>query len=474
MDAVFLHDDFLLETDAARELYHNYARDLPIIDYHCHLPPEEIAADQTFGNLAQIWLQHDHYKWRVLRANGVAERYCTGDASDWEKFEMWAATVPKTLRNPIYHWTHMELKNPFGIADCLLGPETAESVWERANEKLADPAFSARGIMKQMNVVLVCTTDDPADSLEHHHAIAADKDFDIQVLPAWRPDRGIQVEHPARFNQWLDTLGEIAKVDIGTFDRYLDALNIRHDAFHQAGCRLSDHGLETTYAEDYTQSEIETIFERIRKGDALNVEQQNKFKSAMLYEFGLMDHAKGWTQQYHLGPVRSVNSRAFEKVGPDAGFDAMGEFEVARPLARFLDRLDRTDQLAKTIVYNMNPSQNIAIAAMIGCFQDGSVAGKMQYGSAWWYLDQLDGMTRQIEDLSNVGLLSRFVGMLTDSRSFLSYPRHEYFRRLLCNILGSEIDRGLLPNDLPMVGDLVRDVCFRNARDYFGFDLPAE
>ena len=471
MTCSYIHEDFLLSSEPARRLYHAYAHGLPIIDYHCHLPPADVAQDRRFDNLAQAWLEGDHYKWRAMRANGIAERYCTGDASDWEKFEQWAATVPKTLRNPLYHWTHMELKDPFGITDRLLSPETARGIWDACNEQLADPTYSARGIMKRMNVVLVCTTDDPTDSLEHHRAIADDDAFSIRVLPAWRPDKGMAIEDPAKFNAWLDRLATAADVEIVTLSNYRDALQRRQDYFHDAGCRLSDHGLDTMYADAYTERDIAATFDSIRSGKTVDDVAQRKFKSAMLYEFGLMNHAKGWTQQFHIGAMRNVNTRQFKALGPDTGFDTIGQSNLAQPFARYLDRLDQTDQLAKTIVYNLNPNDNAVFASLIGNFQDGKTAGKMQYGSAWWFLDQLDGMTRQISDLSNMGLLSRFIGMLTDSRSFLSYPRHEYFRRLLCNILGGEMENGLLPNDLELIGGMVRDISFNNARDYFDFEL---
>lgn len=467
----FIHDDFLLQTKPARRLYHEYAAGMPIIDYHCHLPPQDIANNRQFENLAQAWLEGDHYKWRAMRANGISEAFCTGDADDRDKFQKWAETVPKTLRNPLYHWTHMELKDPFGITDQLLNPNTAPAIWTACNELLARPEFSARGLMKQMNVVLVCTTDDPADSLEHHKAIAADAEFDIKVLPAWRPDKGMAVEDPAKFDAWLDRLAAAADKEIATLADYRDALQTRQDAFHEAGCRLSDHGLDTVYADPYADSEIESIFKKLRAGTEADESEQRKFKSAMLYEFGLMNHAKGWTQQFHIGAMRNVNTRQFNALGPDTGFDTIGESEIAAPFARYLDRLDQTDQLAQTIVYNLNPNHNPVFAALIGAFQDGKTPGKMQFGSAWWFLDQLDGMTRQITDLSNMGLLSRFIGMLTDSRSFLSYPRHEYFRRLLCNILGGEIENGLLPNDIKLIGNMVQDIAYNNARDYFDFGL---
>jgi len=470
-DSVFITEEFLLETETARRLYHEYAEGMPIIDYHCHLPPEQVANDHRFENLTQIWLYGDHYKWRAMRANGVAERYCTGDASDWEKFDKWAETVPKTLRNPLYHWTHMELRRPFGISDRLLAPDTAKGIWDECNDKLGSAEFSCRGIMEQMNVVLVCTTDDPTDSLEHHKVIAADPSFDIHVLPAWRPDKGMAVEHPDAFNAWVDSLAAASDTDIKDFTSYLEAFRRRHDFFHSMGCRLSDHGIETAYAAEYTARELDSIFARVRAGSALDADESIKFKSAMLYEFGVMDHEKGWTQQFHMGAMRNNNTRMFDTLGPDTGFDSIGDYPVAEPLARFLDRLDRDDKLAKTILYNMNPRDNAVLATMIGNFQDGRIPGKMQFGSGWWFLDQKNGMERQLEDLSNMGLLSRFVGMITDSRSFLSYTRHEYFRRILCNLLGSEIERGLMPNDIELVGGMVQDISYRNAANYFGFDL---
>jgi glucuronate isomerase len=469
---VLITENFLLQSRQAVELYHGYARDVPIIDYHCHLPPQQIAVDHRFANLTQIWLYGDHYKWRAMRAAGVPERYCTGDASDWEKFLKWAETVPQTLRNPLYHWTHLELKRPFGISDRLLGPDTAQGIYEQCGAMLAQPEFSCRGIMRQMNVALVCTTDDPTDGLEHHAAIAADPSMKIKVLPAFRPDKGMAVHSPATFNPWVDRLAEVSQVEIkDDFDNYLEAIRRRHEFFHRMGCRLSDHGIDTFYAEDYTQAEIAGVFRRIRHGEALRPDQIAKFQSAMLYEFALLDHSRGWTQQFHVGAIRNNNTRAFRALGPDTGFDSIGDMEVARPMARFLDRLDRDDRLAKTIVYNLNPADNEVVATMLGNFQDGRTPGKVQFGSGWWFLDQKDGIERQLNTLSNQGLLSRFVGMLTDSRSFLSYTRHEYFRRVLCNMLGTEVQQGLLPNDLKLVGSMVEDICYRNAARYFGFEV---
>ncbi|MCX7426122.1 MAG: glucuronate isomerase [Planctomycetia bacterium] len=473
MNDIFITEDFLLANAAAVELYHGYARDMPILDYHCHLPAEQIARDHRFENLTQIWLAGDHYKWRAMRADGADERFCTGNAPDREKFQRWAETVPRTLRNPLYHWTHLELKRPLGISDRLLCPETAAGIWDECNAKLAEPGFSCRGIMRRMDVVLVCTTDDPADTLEHHAAIRDDASFDVRVLPTFRPDRAMAVESPEPFNAWVDRLAERTDIDIKDFKTFRQALRRRHDFFHEMGCRLSDHGVETIYAEECSGTDTDTIFQRIRRGNELRPEEILKFKSAMLHEFALMDHEKGWTQQFHIGAMRNNNTRMFEALGPDTGFDSMGDLELARPLARFLDRLERGDNLAKTILYNLNPVHNDLVATMIGNFQGGGTPGKMQYGSGWWFLDQKDGMEKQLDALSNHGLLGRFVGMLTDSRSFLSYTRHEYFRRILCNRLGAEIEQGLLPRDLPLVGSMVRDICYRNAAAYFGFDgLP--
>jgi glucuronate isomerase len=468
----YLSENFLLQNQAAVRLYHDYARDLPIIDFHCHLPPQPIAEDQRFSNLTQIWLAGDHYKWRAMRAAGVAERYCTGDAPDWEKFQKWAEIVPKTLRNPLYHWTHLELRRPFGISDRRLSPDTAKSIWDECNAKLAKEDFSCRGIMRQMKVVLVCTTDDPADRLEHHATIAADATMNIRVLPTFRPDKAMAVETPELFNAWVDRLAESSGIEVKNYASFLEAIRQRHDFFHARGCRLSDHGLERMYAdEDYKESDIRSIFRTARNGTRPDCDEVAKFKSAMLYELALMNHEKGWTQQLHLGALRNNNSRMFQSLGPDTGFDSIADGELARPLARFFDRLERQQRLAKTIVYNLNPAVNDVIATMLGNFQDGSCPGKMQYGSGWWFLDQKDGMERQLETLSNHGLLSCFVGMLTDSRSFLSYTRHEYFRRILANLLGAEMEQGLLPNDFDLVGHMLADVSYGNAARYFGFDL---
>lgn len=464
----FMHEDFLLGNECARRLYHEYAAPQPIIDYHCHLPPAEIASDHHFPNLTRIWLAGDHYKWRAMRTAGVDERYCTGDADDVEKFRAWAAVVPQTLRNPLYHWTHLELKKPFGITNRLLGPDTADGIWAHCNELLAQDDFSTRGLMRQWNVEVVCTTDDPADSLEHHRAIAEDG-CATRVLPTWRPDRAIAVEDPATYNAYLDDLSAAADVDIRDWDGLMTALRARHDVFHAHGCRLSDHGLPYCHAADYTESAVRTAFGKIRGGTALDAGEREAIKSAVLYELALLDHAKGWTQQFHLNVIRNNNARMFAALGPDTGFDSIADFPQAQAMARFFSRLDATDQLPRSIIYNLNPADNDLFATMIGNFQDGSIAGKMQFGSGWWFNDQWDGMRKQLQSLSNMSLLSRFVGMLTDSRSFLSYARHEYFRRLLCTMLGEDVARGALPDDEAMLGALVADVSYRNARDYFGF-----
>ena len=459
--------DFLLQTDVAKELYHNHAAKMPIFDYHCHINPQEIAEDKKYDNITQLWLYGDHYKWRGMRTNGVAEKYCTGNASDWEKFEKWAETVPHTLRNPLFHWTHLELKKFFGI-DKVLSPATAKEIWEECNAKLQTPEYSCRGIIQKANVHTICTTDDPVDSLEYHRAIKADG-FETAVLPAWRPDKAMTVENATSYNAYLSELEEAANLNINSFGDLMDALDDRHEFFHQNGCRLSDHGVETVLAEDYTEAEIEKIFIKVRKGVTLTKEEVVKFQSCMLYEFGIMDHSRGWTQQFHIGALRNNNTRLFNKIGADVGFDSIGDFDIARPLSRLLDRLDMENKLSKTILYNLNPRDNELIATMIGNFQDGSVPGKMQFGSGWWFLDQKDGMEKQMQALSSLGLLSRFVGMLTDSRSYLSYTRHEYFRRTLCNLLGNDVENGEIPYDVELLGSMVENICFNNAKAYFNF-----
>lgn len=465
----FIHEDFLLETDVAKELYHQHAAPQPIIDYHCHLDPAYIANDHQFDNLGELWLESDHYKWRAMRANGINERYCTGkETSDWEKFEKWAETVPYTMRNPLYHWTHLELKTAFNV-DELLNPNSAKHIFDVCSEKLRKPEFSARGLMKHYNVEAICTTDDPIDSLEHHIALQKEG-FEIKVLPTWRPDKAMAVENATEYRAYVEKLSEVSGVEINCFSDLITALRNRHDFFASVGCKLSDHGMEEPYAEDYTQSEIDAIFNKVYGGKSLSKEEIVKFKSIMLHEGAIMDWEKGWTQQFHYGVIRNNNTRLFNKVGADTGFDSMGDFTVAKNMSRFLDKLDINNKLTKTIIYNLNPKDNDLIATMIGNFQDGSMAGKMQFGSGWWFLDQKTGMEAQLNSLSNLGLLSRFVGMLTDSRSFTSYPRHEYFRRILCNLIGNDVEKGLLPaSEMEFIGKMVEDISYNNAKNFFNF-----
>lgn len=465
----FLDDNFILQNETAEKLYHQYAANLPIIDYHCHLDPKMIAEDHKFDNIGELWLGGDHYKWRAMRTNGIDERYCTGkDTSDWEKFEKWAETVPYTMRNPLYHWTHLELKTAFGITK-LLNPETAREIFDECTAKLRTPEYSARGLMKHYKVETVCTTDDPIDSLEYHLALKKEG-FEIKVLPTWRPDKAMAVEVPANFRAYVEKLSQASGISISKFTDLIAALRNRHDFFASVGCKLSDHGIEEFYAEDYSQSEIDAIFNKVYGGTELTRREIVKFKSAMLTEGAIMDWEKGWTQQFHYGAIRDNNTRLFNKLGPDTGFDSIGDFTVAKAMSKFFNRLDTDNKLAKTIIYNLNPRDNDLVATMIGNFQDGSVAGKIQFGSGWWFLDQKTGMEAQMNSLSNLGLLSRFVGMLTDSRSFLSYPRHEYFRRILCNLIGTDVEQGLLPvSEIDFLGKIVKNVSYYNAKNFFKF-----
>ncbi|HAQ18582.1 MAG TPA: glucuronate isomerase [Prolixibacteraceae bacterium] len=463
----FMDEYFLLHTEIAQKLYHEHAAKMPIFDYHCHINPKDIAEDRMFKSITEIWLAGDHYKWRGMRTNGVDERFCTGDASDWEKFEKWAETVPQTLRNPLYHWTHLELKKFFGINE-VLSPKNARQIFDACNEKLNTAEYSCRNIIRMANVHTICTTDDPIDNLQYHQQIKA-SGFEVAVLPAWRPDKAMMVDDPAFFNNYINQLATVADMTITTFADLMTALHRRHQYFHENGCRLSDHGLDTAFAEDYTAKEIRAIFTTVRSGSKLTNEEILKFKSCMLYEFGVMDHSRGWTQQLHIGALRNNNTRLFNQSGPDIGFDSIGDKPIAEPLSRLLNKLDMEDKLCKTVLYNLNPADNELYATMIGNFQDGSIPGKMQWGSGWWFLDQKDGMEKQINTLSNMGLLSRFVGMLTDSRSFLSYTRHEYFRRTLCNILGNDVENGEIPNDMELLGQMVENISFNNAKNYFNF-----
>ncbi len=470
----FIHDDFLLQNGPARELYHGYAAAMPIIDYHCHLPPAEVADDRRWQNLTQVWLGGDHYKWRALRSNGVDERFITGDAPDREKFQKLAETMPYLLRNPLFDWSHLELARYFGVTD-LLTPATAEAVWQAAAERLAQPAFSARGLMTASKVRLVCTTDDPCDSLEHHVRVRA-SGFAVKVLPTWRPDKALAIDRPAFWNGWLDRLEAAAGVPVRTWDDLLAALQKRHDVFASVGCRLSDYGLDTVYAEPYTEAEVRAIFAYVRQGGkgGAKPEEVRRYRSAVLVACMTMDAQAGWSAQIHYGAMRNNNTRMFQSLGPDTGFDSIGDWNVAEPMSRLFDRLEQADALPRTVIYTLNPRDNEMIGTMLGNFQRGPVAGRMQFGSGWWFNDQRDGMLRQMEALSQLGLLSRFVGMLTDSRSFLSYTRHEYFRRVLCNLLGTDMAEGRIPHDIAWTGEIVKDICYRNAVRYFGFDLPLE
>ncbi|AEI48695.1 glucuronate isomerase [Runella slithyformis] len=468
----FLDEDFLLQTDAARTLYHEFAKQMPIIDYHNHLPPDQIVNDKNFDNLTQIWLYGDHYKWRGMRANGIDESYCTGDKSDYQKFEKWAETVPYTLRNPLYHWTHLELQRYFDVHD-ILSPKTARKIYDECSEKLRTPDYSVRNLLRKMNVEVVCTTDDPLDSLEYHQQFPNTPSLKGEgwggvMRPAFRPDKFILIGNP-NFAGFIQKLAVIVGFEITSYDDLTKALRVRAHFFASLGCLLSDHGLEQLYAADFTPEDANTVFKKALAGQTLTTTEQVLYQSAILHYLGTMYHELGWTQQFHIGALRNNNSRALRLLGPDTGWDSIGDWSQAKALSTFLGRLDEYNQLAKTIIYNLNPADNEVIATMIGNFNDGSVAGKIQFGSGWWFMDQKDGMEKQMNALSNMGLLSRFVGMLTDSRSFLSFPRHEYFRRILCNMFGNDIENGELPNDTEWIGQVVQDICYNNAKRYFGF-----
>lgn len=461
----FINDDFLLTTDAARELYHGYAEKMPIIDYHCHLPPAEIAEDKTWENIAQVWLGGDHYKWRQMRSNGVDERFVTGDASWHDKFVKFAETMEVLLKNPLFDWSHLELARYFGVEE-RLSRATAESIWERCNARLREPDFSARGFMVRSNVKAVCTTDDPVDTLEHHKAVA-DSGFAVRVLPTWRSDKAGKIDEPAAWNAWMDRLATAAGTPVRTWDDFLDAMDKRHAFFESRGCVVADYGITEIFAAPYTTGEIKAIFRKVREGGVATPAEAYKFKSAWLYEGLCADARANWSTQLHYSCLRNANSRMMQKLGPDTGFDCIGEWNVAESLARLFDRLESEDALPRTILYSLNPKDNEMLASLMGSFQKGPDRGKLQLGAAWWFLDQKDGMKKQIEALAALGCLGNFVGMLTDSRSFLSYTRHEYFRRILCGKLGEEMARGEIPNDIAWVGGLVEDIAYNNANRYF-------
>ncbi|MES2445918.1 MAG: glucuronate isomerase [Bacteroidota bacterium] len=463
----FLDENFLLQTETAQTLYHEFAKDMPIIDYHNHLMPDQIAQDKNFENITQVWLYGDHYKWRAMRSNGVDEYYITGAASDWEKFEKWAETVPYTLRNPLYHWTHLELQRYFDIHE-VLSSANAKKIYDECNAKLQTKEYSVQGLLRKMNVKTLCTTDDPLDSLEYHQKIK-NSNAEVVVLPAFRPDKAMNADDIAGLNTYIDKLADLTGAAIYSYETYLSALKSRHDYFAANGASVSDHGLEQIYAEDYTEEEIKAIFLKIRSHEAISLAENLKFKSAMLFQFALWDHEKGWVQQFHLGALRNNNDRLLASLGPDTGFDSIGDFPQGKALSKFLNKLDLNNKLAKTILYNLNPADNELMATMIGNYQDGTVAGKVQWGSGWWFLDQKQGMINQINALSNLGLLSQFVGMLTDSRSFLSYPRHEYFRRILCDLFGTDVENGELPYNKEWLGQVIQNICYHNAKTYFNF-----
>ncbi|WP_421670612.1 glucuronate isomerase [Rahnella sp. EDr1-12] len=468
--AQFLTEDFLLDTEFARRLYHDYAKDEPIFDYHCHLPPELIAQNHQFENMYEIWLKGDHYKWRAMRTNGVPERMCTGDASDREKFDAWAATVPHTIGNPLYHWTHLELRRPFGITGKLLSPSTAGEIWERGNELLAQDEFSARGIMKQMNVKMVGTTDDPIDSLEHHKAVAIDASFDVKVLPSWRPDKAFNIE-AATFADYMKKLEAAADVSITRFSDLRDALKKRMDHFAAHGCKVSDHALDVVVYGEADDATLDSILSRRLSGETLTAQEIAQFKTGVLLYLASEYQRREWVQQYHIGALRNNNTRMFQLIGADVGFDSINDQPLAEPLSKLLGAQGLAGGLPKTILYCLNPRDNEVIGTMVGNFQGEGMPGKMQFGSGWWFNDQKDGMQRQMTQLANLGLLSRFVGMLTDSRSFLSYTRHEYFRRILCQMIGRWVEDGEAPADIELLGNMVKNICFDNAKQYFQIEL---
>lgn len=457
----------MIQNEAGLKLYQDHAENQPIIDYHNHLPPKDIAEDRQFSNLFEIWLEGDHYKWRAMRSNGVDENLCTGDASDFDKFYAFAGTVPHTLRNPLFHWTHLELKRYFGI-DELLNESSAKRIWESTKEQLISKNFSARSLLKKFKVKALCTTDDPADPLDYHDQIAKDDSFDVQVFPTFRPDKALAANQPGLLNPWLDKLGKTCNKDISNFNDLLDCIKQRHDDFHALGARVSDHGLSYCYSEDCSESEASNIFQKARSNSLISHEEHEKYASFLMHYFGILDAEKGWTKQLHVGALRNNNTRKFKAIGPDTGFDSIGDWPQAQKLSRYLNNLDASNQLPKIILYNLNPTDNYIFGSMLGNFQDGSLAGKIQLGSGWWFLDQKEGMEWQLNTLSNLGLLSRFVGMLTDSRSFMSFPRHEYFRRILCNLIGAEMESGEIPNDYSLTGPLVENICFHNAKSFLG------
>ncbi len=462
----FIHDDFLLTNKTAVRLFHQYSEAQPIVDFHCHLSPAMIDEDRGFNNIGEAWLEGDHYKWRAMRANGVSESYCTGNKSPEEKFMKWAETVPATIGNPLYHWTHLELARYFGINE-LLSPATAERIYRESSMLLQLKEFSIRSLIAKMNVEIICTTDDPVDDLKHHMNL---KDaFGTVVLPAFRPDNVLKTDDPVKFNDYIQKLEKASDVNIRDFTALIETLDKRHGFFNDNGARISDHGLERFHFARYTHNEVDSILKRLLKGKSLSPEETEKYRTAVMLELCRMNHKRGWVQQFHVGAIRNNNTRMFNLMGPDTGWDSIGVPQDARKMSCFLDCLDEDDQLAKTILYNLNPADNEMMITMAGNFNDGTTPGKVQYGAAWWFLDQKNGMEKHLKDLSALGLLRRFAGMVTDSRSFLSYPRHEYFRRILCNFIGEEIEKGLIPDDDDLIRPLIEGMSYINAKDYFGF-----
>jgi glucuronate isomerase len=463
----FINDNFLLSSKSAEKLYHKYAVNQPIVDFHCHLSPAMIAEDRQFTNLSRAWLEGDHYKWRAMRTNGIDEMYCTGKGADTEKFRKWAETVPATVGNPLYHWTHLELARYFGIYE-LLSPSTAMTIYEKASDMLQTREFSTRSMIRKMKAEVICTTDDPCDNLEHHLKLKGS--FEVTVLPTFRPDNIIKTEDPVKFKAYIQKLEQVSGIEIKNFDSLIQAVDSRHKFFHETGGRLSDHGLERFYFSAFTSSEIDKILKKLLHGDTLSTEEAEKFKTAAMLELCKMNCSRGWTQQFHVGAMRNNNARMFRQMGPDTGWDSIGIAQDAQKMSAFLSALDDSDQLAKTILYNLNPADNEMMITMAGNFNDGSSAVKVQYGAAWWFLDQKSGMEKHMKDLAALGLMRRFIGMVTDSRSFLSYPRHEYFRRLVCNFIGEEVEKGLIPDEEELLKPLIEGISYRNAKEYFGFN----
>ncbi len=467
MERKFLDEDFLLECDTARALFHQYASPMPILDYHNHLNPKDIAENRKFENITEAWLEGDHYKWRAMRINGISEKYCTGNASPFEKFEAWAKTVPQTMRNPLYHWTHMELKNYFGIKK-LLNETTAKEIYEECSLQMQDENFRVRPLLTKMKVEVVCTTDDPADGLEYHQHLSKSSS-ELKIYPSFRPDKSYASDDTLVYNDYLDRLSAISKTPINSFEDLIDSLHSRIKSFNELGCRSSDHGLESLYFNPDSLANAPSIFKKVRNRKKIEADEQLQLRCAVLIQLCKIYHSMGWVQQFHLGPLRSNNSRMLKLVGADSGFDSIGEFPQAHHMSKFFDHLDSSDQLTRTVIYNSNSIHNDVFATMIGNFSDGSERGKMQFGSGWWFLDQKDGIEKQLNALSNMALLSCFVGMVTDSRSFLSFSRHEYFRRILCNLIGKDVERGELPNDNAHIGQMIQNICYYNAESYFRF-----